>query len=65
MQGLWKTEAVMAADLLGNAWEGFLGVVEPHLPEYLHWNEICVSLLFILKGKVWPSLSGSSSLDRL
>ena len=24
-------------------WERFLDVVEPHLPEYLHWNEICVS----------------------
>lgn len=24
-------------------WEKFLGVVEPHLPDYLHWNEICVS----------------------
>jgi len=24
-------------------WESFLGVVEPHLPEHLHWNELCVS----------------------
>lgn len=24
-------------------WEQFLDTVEPHLPEYLHWNEICVS----------------------
>ena len=24
-------------------WERFLDTVEPHLPEYLHWNEICVS----------------------
>ena len=23
-------------------WESFLGKVEPHLPEHLHWNEICV-----------------------
>ncbi|KXJ12320.1 sphingosine-1-phosphate lyase 1 [Exaiptasia diaphana] len=22
-------------------WEKFLAQVEPHLPEYLHWNEIC------------------------
>ena len=26
-----------------NIWESFLGIVEPHLPEYLHWNELCVS----------------------
>ena len=24
-------------------WERFLETVEPHLPEYLHWNELCVS----------------------
>lgn len=24
-------------------WERFLDTVEPHLPEHLHWNEICVS----------------------
>ena len=34
----------MATDLFYNAWEGFLGVVEPHLPEHLHWNELCVSV---------------------
>ena len=25
-------------------WESFLGYVEPHLPEHLHWNEICVRI---------------------
>ena len=34
---------IMASEAFSNAWEGFLEIVEPHLPEYLHWNEICVS----------------------
>ena len=29
-------------------WESFLGYVEPHLPEHLHWNEICVRIFFKL-----------------
>ncbi|XP_058971919.2 sphingosine-1-phosphate lyase 1 [Pocillopora verrucosa] len=29
-------------------WEQFLDVVEPHLPEYLHWNEICWTFVFYL-----------------
>ena len=29
-------------------WEGILATVEPHLPEYLHWNEICVSILYMM-----------------
>eukprot|EP00112_Aurelia_sp_Birch-Aquarium-sp1_P009240 Seg2040.7 transcript_id=Seg2040.7/GoldUCD/mRNA.D3Y31 product="Sphingosine-1-phosphate lyase 1" protein_id=Seg2040.7/GoldUCD/D3Y31 len=38
----------MAAEALSNAWEGFLGVVEPHLPDYLHWNEICWTFVYYL-----------------
>eukprot|EP00794_Sanderia_malayensis_P016658 gene16658-18348_t len=38
----------MAGEMIGNAWEGFLGIVEPHLPEYLHWNEICWSFVYYL-----------------
>lgn len=33
----------MSFEIIATYWEGFLDVVEPHLPEYLHWNEICVS----------------------
>ncbi|KAL9979255.1 hypothetical protein ACROYT_G016892 [Oculina patagonica] len=29
-------------------WEQFLDTVEPHLPEYLHWNEICWSFVYYL-----------------
>lgn len=29
-------------------WERFLDVVEPHLPEYLHWNEICWTFVYYL-----------------
>ena len=25
-------------------WELILGLIEPLLPEYLHWNELCVSI---------------------
>ncbi|XP_057297866.1 sphingosine-1-phosphate lyase 1-like [Hydractinia symbiolongicarpus] len=31
-----------------NIWEEFLGVVEPHLPEHLHWNELCWTFVFYL-----------------
>ncbi|XP_031550346.1 sphingosine-1-phosphate lyase 1-like [Actinia tenebrosa] len=31
-----------------NLWEKFLKKVEPHLPEYLHWNEICWTFVFYL-----------------
>lgn len=29
-------------------WEAFLGLVEPHLPEHLHWDELCVRGIFKL-----------------
>ncbi|KAJ7381030.1 Sphingosine-1-phosphate lyase 1 [Desmophyllum pertusum] len=29
-------------------WEQFLEIVEPHLPEYLHWNEICWTIVYYL-----------------
>lgn len=29
-------------------WESFLGVVEPHLPEHLHWNELCWTFVIYL-----------------
>ncbi|KAK2566386.1 Sphingosine-1-phosphate lyase 1 [Acropora cervicornis] len=29
-------------------WERFLETVEPHLPEYLHWNELCWTLVYYL-----------------
>lgn len=29
-------------------WNGILGVVEPHLPEHLHWNELCWTFVFYL-----------------
>ena len=38
----------MASEAFSNAWEGLLEIVEPHLPEYLHWNEICVSKMILL-----------------
>ena len=33
-------------------WEQFLETVEPHLPEYLHWNEICVSKVYLQTVKL-------------
>jgi len=38
----------MASEAFSNAWEGFLEIVEPHLPEYLHWNEICWKFVLYL-----------------
>ncbi|XP_028414687.1 sphingosine-1-phosphate lyase 1-like isoform X2 [Dendronephthya gigantea] len=38
----------MALEYLEAYWERFLGIVEPHLPEYLHWNEICWTFVFYL-----------------
>jgi len=29
-------------------WESFLGTVEPHLPEHLHWNELCWTFVIYL-----------------
>ncbi|CAH3170637.1 unnamed protein product [Porites lobata] len=29
-------------------WERFLDTVEPHLPEHLHWNEICWTFVYYL-----------------
>ncbi|XP_046859969.1 sphingosine-1-phosphate lyase 1-like isoform X2 [Xenia sp. Carnegie-2017] len=38
----------MALEVFEAYWERFLGVVEPHLPVYLHWNEICWTFVFYL-----------------
>jgi len=44
----------MVTDLFYNAWEGFLGVVEPHLPEHLHWNELCWTFVYYLaEVRLW------------
>ncbi|EDO47839.1 predicted protein [Nematostella vectensis] len=33
-------------------WESFLETVEPHLPEYLHWNEICWTfVVYLAEGR--------------
>jgi len=35
-------------------WDSFLGVVEPNLPEHLHWNELCWSFVFYLNEvRLW------------
>lgn len=35
-------------------WEAFLGKVEPHLPEHLHWNELCWTFVFYLNEiRLW------------
>jgi len=35
-------------------WESFLATVEPHLPEHLHWNEICWSFVFYMNEvRLW------------